>query len=112
MSGVKYEKGQSRISNGSARIHQETLNKQVIGYLATLGPDDMDVVRIPELMNQAVGLMEVVMGDQTEEDYIVLVARLKNAKLINRDIVKGLLTSMNANPEIAEKFISVWDSWA
>lgn len=110
MSGEKYEKGMSRISIGSARIHQETLNKQVLGYLATIGPDDMDVARIPELMNQAVGLMEVAMGDQTVEDFQVLILHLKKANVVSREIARGLLTSMKAGSDIVEKFFEVWDS--
>lgn len=105
----QYEKGVPRTSNGQARLEQVTLNKQVLGYLATLGPKQIDSNRIPEILNQAVGLMEIVMGDQTAEDYPRLIYHYKNAGIMTETIARGLMESMNADEALVEMFFKAWD---
>ncbi len=96
-------------NNSEARLKHELLNKRLIEYLATLKPNQIEVSKKPELMNQLVFFMELAMGDQNENDYLRIVQLIKPVGVVSRDMLGGIFQSLMVGKKLESDFMKVWD---
>ena len=93
------------------RLRHEALNKRLLGYVVTLKPDQMDLNRKPELLNQCVYFLEIAMGDQDKSDFNQVVRVVKPAGVISRGMVLGIFESLKVKEPLISEFMDAWDSF-